>query len=149
MLFGYIFINHIQPFEAANISAAFFLCRPMRKQNRCHTFKIIFEDDILCALAIYSFIWDSLFNLSNWLISGLKRTKVHRPIIMHNIDNPTKTGGLNLCIAWGKSYAPPTPYKKALENRYRVEMHVYRPIFQGQFISKCDTCFYTYIFQGF
>ena len=35
---GYIFINRIQPFEAANISAAFFLCRPMRKHNRCHTF---------------------------------------------------------------------------------------------------------------
>ena len=24
LLFGYIFINHVQPFEAANISAAFF-----------------------------------------------------------------------------------------------------------------------------
>ena len=27
MIFGYIFSNRIQPFEAANISAAFFLCR--------------------------------------------------------------------------------------------------------------------------
>ena len=43
MLFGYIFINRIQPFEAANISAAFFLCRPMRKHNLCHTFKISFK----------------------------------------------------------------------------------------------------------
>ena len=38
MLYGYIFINRIQPFEAANIQAAFFLCRPMRKHNRCQTF---------------------------------------------------------------------------------------------------------------
>ena len=29
MIFGYVFINHIQPFEAANISAALFLCRPI------------------------------------------------------------------------------------------------------------------------
>ena len=60
MLFGYIFINRIQPFEAANISAAFFLCRPMRKHNRCHTFQNKFQDDISCTLAMYSYIWDSL-----------------------------------------------------------------------------------------
>ena len=28
MIFGYIFTKRIQPFKAANISAAFFLCRP-------------------------------------------------------------------------------------------------------------------------
>ena len=56
MLFVYIFINCIQPFEAANISAAFFLCRPMRKHNRCHTFKNKFQDDITCTLAMYSYI---------------------------------------------------------------------------------------------
>ena len=28
--------------------------------------------------------------------------------------------------------APPSPQKKALENRYRVEMQVHSPIFQGQ-----------------
>ena len=61
MLFGYIFINRIQPFEAANISAAFFLCRPLRKHNRCHTFKNKFQDDISCTLAMYSYIWDSLY----------------------------------------------------------------------------------------
>jgi len=36
MIFGYVFINHIQPIEAANISAALFLCRPTMKHNRCH-----------------------------------------------------------------------------------------------------------------
>ena len=55
-----IFINRIQPFEAANISAAFFLCRPMRKHNRCHKFQNKFQDDISCTLAMYSYIWDSL-----------------------------------------------------------------------------------------
>ena len=44
MIFGYILINRIQPFEAANISAAFILCRPKRKHNRSHTyFKISFK----------------------------------------------------------------------------------------------------------
>ena len=37
MIFGNIFIKHVQPFEAANNSAAFFLCRPMMKHT-CHTF---------------------------------------------------------------------------------------------------------------
>ena len=57
----HIFINRIQPFEAANISAAFFLCRPMRKHNLCHTFQNKFQDDISCTLAMYSYIWDSLY----------------------------------------------------------------------------------------
>ena len=63
MISLYIFINRIQPFEAAKISAAFFLCRPMRKNNRCHTFKNKIQDDISCALAMYSFIWDSLYKI--------------------------------------------------------------------------------------
>ena len=63
MIFGYIFINRIQPFEAAKISAAFFLCRPMRKHNRCHTFQNKFQDDIWCTLVMYSYIWDLLYNL--------------------------------------------------------------------------------------
>ena len=61
MIFEYIFINRIQPFEAANIQAAFFLCRPMRSITTVIHFKINFEDDILCDLAMYSFIWDSLY----------------------------------------------------------------------------------------
>ena len=61
MLFKYIFINRIQPFEAANISAAFFLCRPMRMHNCCHTFQNKFQDDISCTLAMYSYIQDSLY----------------------------------------------------------------------------------------
>ena len=44
----------------------------------------------------------------------------------HKPFNPIKAGGLNLCIAWGK----------ALENSYRVEMHVSSPVFQGQLIKK-------------
>ena len=67
MLFGYIFINRIQPFEAANISAAFFLCRPVRKHNCCHTFQNKFQDDISCTLAMYSYIWDSLYSRVFWL----------------------------------------------------------------------------------
>ena len=31
-----IFINRIQPFEAANISATFFMCRTMMKHNSFH-----------------------------------------------------------------------------------------------------------------
>ena len=58
-----IFINRLQPFEAVNISAAFFVCRPMRKHNHCHTFPNNFEDDIACTLAMYSYIWDSMYNI--------------------------------------------------------------------------------------
>ena len=43
VLFKYIFINRIQLIEAANISAAFFLCRPMMKHNSCHNFLINFK----------------------------------------------------------------------------------------------------------
>ena len=43
MIFGYIFSNRIQPFEAANISAAFFLCM---KHYSCHKFLNKFQDDI-------------------------------------------------------------------------------------------------------
>ena len=53
MLFGYIFINRIQPLQAANITAAFFLCRPMMKHNCCHKFLNKFQDDIVCALFLY------------------------------------------------------------------------------------------------
>ena len=70
MLFGYIFINRIQPFEAVNISAAFFLCRPKRKHNRCHTFQNKFQDDISCTLAMYSYIWDSLYVIQLFLERG-------------------------------------------------------------------------------
>jgi len=35
----------------------------------------------------------------------------------------------------GESHVPPS-LKKDLENRYRFEMHVYGPIFQGQLIEK-------------
>ena len=38
--------------------------------------------------------------------------------------NPVKAGGQNLCI------------KKALENRYRVDMHVHSPNFHDQFKEK-------------
>ena len=41
--------------------SSFFLCRPMRKNNRCHTFWNKFQDDISCALAMYSFIRDLLY----------------------------------------------------------------------------------------
>ena len=46
----------------------------------------------------------------------------------------TRTVPLTLYRLWGASHAPP-PWKKALENRYRVEMHVHSPIFQGQLIE--------------
>ena len=38
MKFGYIFINRIQPFKAANISTAFFLCKRMMKHYNCLKF---------------------------------------------------------------------------------------------------------------
>ena len=70
----------------------------------------------------------------------------------------------------------PTPRKKALEDRYGVEMHVHSKIFHGQLkekirpiilkmskigskkiknifcfkqISKCDTCFYMHFSRAF
>ena len=52
MIFGYIFKNCTQPFEAANISPDFILCRPWIKHNRCPKFL----DDISCALAMYSYM---------------------------------------------------------------------------------------------
>ena len=52
MIFKYIFIDRIQPYEAANILAAFFLYRPMMK----HKFLNKFQDDISCALAMYSYM---------------------------------------------------------------------------------------------
>ena len=77
MIFWYIFINRIQPFEAANISAAFFLCRPMRKNNRCHTFQNKFQDDFSCSLDMYSYIWDSLYIWRKTVHSLLR-------IVLHN-----------------------------------------------------------------
>ena len=51
MIFGYNVIFHIEPFEVANILAAFFLCRPRKKHYSCHTFFNSFQDDISCAFA--------------------------------------------------------------------------------------------------
>ena len=55
IIFGYIFTNPIQPYQAANISEAFFLCRPMMKHYSCHKFLNKFQDDILSAFAINSY----------------------------------------------------------------------------------------------
>ena len=46
MIFGYILTNRIQLFKAANIPAAFFLCRPIMKLCSCHEFLDKFQDDI-------------------------------------------------------------------------------------------------------
>ena len=71
-IFGYIFTNRIQTFKAANyISAAFFLCRPMMKHYNCHTFLNKFQDDISCALAMYSYMWDWLYKPALYLVLGL------------------------------------------------------------------------------
>ena len=56
MLFGYIFTNRIQPFEVVNTSAAFSLSRPMMKNYNCYEFLNKFQDDISCALAMYSYM---------------------------------------------------------------------------------------------
>ena len=52
------------------------------------------------------------------------------PLILFTL---MKAGGLNLCIDGG---GRPPPSKKALENMYRVEMHVHSSIFQGQLIEE-------------
>ena len=39
----------------------------------------------------------------------------------------------------GVTFGAPPPYKKALENRYRVEMHVPSAIFQDQLKEKNQT----------
>ena len=59
-----VFLNRIQPFEAANISAAFFLCRPMIKNISCHKLLNRFQDDISCALAMYSYVRLALGNIN-------------------------------------------------------------------------------------
>ena len=48
-----IFINLIQPFEAANIIAAFFM-QTNDVAKHSHKFSNIFQDDISYALALYS-----------------------------------------------------------------------------------------------
>ena len=45
--------------------------------------------------------------------------------------NPIKAGGSESMYSLGGYFAPPSSRKNALENRYRVEMHVHSPIFQG------------------
>ena len=66
MIFGYNVIHHIEPFEVGNILAAFFLCRPRKKQYSCHKFLNTFQDDISCALAMYTYIYEigCVFTLS-------------------------------------------------------------------------------------
>ena len=49
--------------------------------------------------------------------------------------NPIKAGGSESMYSLGGRLAPLPPLKKALEKRYRVEMHVHA-IFQGQLIEK-------------
>ena len=48
--------------------------------------------------------------------------------------NPIKAGGSEPIYSMGGVTRPPK--KKALENRYRVKMHVHSPIFQGQLIEE-------------
>ena len=47
-----------------------------------------------------------------------------------------RLGYVNLCLVWGGRLAPPSLRKRPLDNRYRVEMHVHSPIFQGQLKEK-------------
>ena len=52
--------------------------------------------------------------------------------------NPIKAGGSE-SITWKYLLILKLSchvYKRALENRYKVEMHVYSPVFQGQLIEK-------------
>ena len=51
--------------------------------------------------------------------------------------NPIKAGGSeSMYSLGGRASHAPDPKKKTLENSYRVEMHVYSPVFQGQLIEK-------------
>ena len=52
------------------------------------------------------------------------------------VFDPLKTRGSESMYILGGRPTPPPPSKKALEIRYRVEMHVHSPIFQGQLIEK-------------
>ena len=51
------------------------------------------------------------------------------------IINPIKAGGSESMYSLGWGVPRPPPQKKALENSYRVKMHV-SPVFQGQLIEK-------------
>ena len=101
MISLYIFINRIQPFEAAKISAAFFLCRLMRKNNRCHTFKNKTQDDISFALAMYSYISERLdflngfhsIQTNNFPVSEFKEFKPRLKIPQNQVS---LSAGLNL-----------------------------------------------------
>ena len=50
--------------------------------------------------------------------------------------NPKQAGGSESMYSLGGSVWRPPPLEKALENRFRVEMHVHSPIFQGQLKEK-------------
>ena len=53
---------------------------------------------------------------------------------MRNTFNPVKVGVSKSIYSWGAFCAP--PQQKALDYRYRVEMHVHSPIFHGQLKEK-------------
>ena len=61
--------------------------------------------------------------------------EVERFIINTILVNPKQAGGSESMYSQGGRLAPP-PLEKGLENRYRVEMHVHSPIFQGQLEEK-------------
>ena len=52
---------------------------------------------------------------------------------MIQLVNPIKAGASESMYSLGGGVSLP---EKARENRYKVEMHVYSPIFQGQLIEK-------------
>ena len=62
-IFGYISINCIQPFEAANIWAAFFMRRTTIKHNSCHKLLNEFQDDISGVFDMYPSMWDLDFRI--------------------------------------------------------------------------------------
>ena len=104
-MFGYIFTKRIQPFEAANISAAFFLGRPTRKHSSCHTFFNKFQDDILCALAMYSYMWDWLYFLNLYIGERLEYiyTLLVCPVVTKKRQNSRTDRAQNF---WGNSLDP-------------------------------------------
>ena len=78
-----------------------------------------------------------LFIFFHHLLYPDKHSQVQFYSAQYNVNALTlnRLGGLNLCIAWGGAFGA-APQKKALENRYRVQMHVHSPIFQGQLREK-------------
>ena len=60
MIFVYISQIVFNPLKLRKSISSFLFCRPMMKHYNCHKCLNIFQDDISCALVMYSYMWDCM-----------------------------------------------------------------------------------------